>query len=752
MDFEAEEERDGLRWSWNVWPSSRLEGTRLVVPIGCMYTPLKDNMPLLYYEPVTCKGTCRSCVLNPFCAIDVRSKIWVCPFCFHRNQFPPNYADISETNLPAELIPRYTTIEYVLSRGQMTNPPVFLFVVDTCLPEEELHALRNALIMALSLMPENALIGLITFGKTVQVYELAFEELPKSYVFSGTKDVTAKQVQDLLTLGVKGAPRAQQQSQFNPKGNRFLMPLSEAEFTLTSILEELQRDPNPVKSDKRPLRATGVALSVAVGLLESSFPNSGGRVMLFTGGPVTEGPGMVASEELKEPIRSHTDIIKENAKHAKKAIKFFTDLSKRAVGNGHVVDIFACSYDQSGFYEMQEIVKKTGGLVVEADAFDDQMFKQSFQKIFTRDDKGNLPMAFNATIDIQTSKELKVCGAIGHCASIGKKSGYVAETEIGIGNTSAWKVCGADANTTIAFYFEVVNQHTNPIPPGQKGLVQFLTSYQNAKGEKILRVTTAAHGWADATNNQAIAAGFDQECAAVIMSRIAVFKAETEESSDILRWLDRMLIRLVAKFAEYRKDDPSSFSLSQNFSIYPQFMFHLRRSCFLQVFNNSPDETAFFRYMLNRESVTNSLIMIQPTLEAYGFEGAPFPVLLASTSIAIDKILVLDTFFRIVIHSGESIAAWRKAGYADDPKHENFKLLLQRPKDDAQAIMKNRFPLPRYVECDQHTSQARFLLAAIDPVVTHTSINNMAKGQVVLTDDVNLKVFMEHLKKLAVQS
>jgi hypothetical protein len=102
---------------------------------------------------------------------------------------------------------------------------------------------------------------------------------------------------------------------------RFLMPLSEAEFTLTSILEELQKDPNPVKNDKRPLRATGVALSVAIGLLENAFSNSGARVMLFTGGPVTEGPGMVVSEELREPIRSHTDLIKENAKYTKKAQK-----------------------------------------------------------------------------------------------------------------------------------------------------------------------------------------------------------------------------------------------------------------------------------------------------------------------------------------------------------------------------------------------------------------------------------------------
>ena len=100
--------------------------------------------------------------------IDTRAKIWVCPFCLHRNQFPPSYADISETNLPAELIPRYTTIEYVVARGQVPNPPVFLFVVDTCLTEEELAALKTALIMALSLMPENALIGLITYGKTVR--------------------------------------------------------------------------------------------------------------------------------------------------------------------------------------------------------------------------------------------------------------------------------------------------------------------------------------------------------------------------------------------------------------------------------------------------------------------------------------------------------------------------------------------------------------------------------------------------------
>ena len=44
QDFiQQNEDRDGVRMSWNVWPSSRLEATRLVVPLACLYTPLKER-------------------------------------------------------------------------------------------------------------------------------------------------------------------------------------------------------------------------------------------------------------------------------------------------------------------------------------------------------------------------------------------------------------------------------------------------------------------------------------------------------------------------------------------------------------------------------------------------------------------------------------------------------------------------------------------------------------------------------------
>lgn len=112
-------------------------------------------------------------------------------------------------------------------------------------------------------------------------------------------------------------------------------------MSLTDLLGELQRDPWPVPQAKRSLRASGVALSVATGLLEvcstSSmrkilscfileilYPNTSARIMLFIGGPCTIGPGMVVDEDLKNTIRSHHDIEKDNARHMKKAVKVYS--------------------------------------------------------------------------------------------------------------------------------------------------------------------------------------------------------------------------------------------------------------------------------------------------------------------------------------------------------------------------------------------------------------------------------------------
>lgn len=74
-------------------------------------------------------------------------------------------------------------------------PLNFLYVVDTCMEDEDLQALKESLQMSLSLLPPTALVGLITFGRMIQVHELGCEGISKSYVFRGTKDLNAKQLQ-----------------------------------------------------------------------------------------------------------------------------------------------------------------------------------------------------------------------------------------------------------------------------------------------------------------------------------------------------------------------------------------------------------------------------------------------------------------------------------------------------------------------------------------------------------------------------
>ena len=37
-DFQSFEDQNGLRFSWNEWPSTKTEAQRVVVPISCLYT------------------------------------------------------------------------------------------------------------------------------------------------------------------------------------------------------------------------------------------------------------------------------------------------------------------------------------------------------------------------------------------------------------------------------------------------------------------------------------------------------------------------------------------------------------------------------------------------------------------------------------------------------------------------------------------------------------------------------------------
>jgi protein transport protein SEC23 len=58
----------------------------------------------------------------------------------------------------------------------------------------------------------------------------------------------------------------------------------------------------------------------------------------------------------------------------------------------------------------------------------------------------------------------------------------------------------------------------------------------------------------------------------------------------------------------------------------------------------------------------------------------------------------------------QTIAAWRKLGYHEDPQYAQFQQLLAAPVADAAGILQERFPMPRYIVTEFEGSQVRGVL------------------------------------------
>lgn len=50
---------------------------------------------------------------------------------------------------------------------------------------------------------------------------------------------------------------------------------------------------------------------------------------------------------------------------------------------------------------MKALPNSTNGALVLSDSFTTSIFKQSFLRVFNKDDQGHLSMGFNATFDVQ---------------------------------------------------------------------------------------------------------------------------------------------------------------------------------------------------------------------------------------------------------------------------------------------------------------------------------------------------------------
>eukprot|EP00796_Vickermania_ingenoplastis_P006646 gene6646-4765_t len=738
-------DEQAVRWSWNVYPVSRVDAAKLHVPLGCMYTPLGQSCPVVGAS--SDEARCRKCraFLNPFITYDVGTQSWTCVICGMRNTFSQRYGQVTDFNLPEEMRRGNETVEYHDCRASQHPAPVtYVLIVDTCLESEvELDGLRSCLRMVVSKLPDDACVSFMTFGITIQMHDLsARSPFPRCTVLRGSEEVKVDGLKMLL-----------------PDLTPFIVPLQHCRPTINQIIDELARDPWPVPKTQRPLRCTGAVLSAATSLLEVWATGRGSCVLSFLSGACTIGPGMVVNPSREFMIRGHTDIRdgNDNASLWLPSCAFYDNLMQRLVAQGHSLSCFCASLDQLGIAEMKQCVHCSGGLVFNAETWNQQPFRQSMELFFEpHPETGRPNFVLNATFDVLTSPTWRVAGVIGQCVGTGKKApagvSFISDKEIGAGGTCQWTTGMIDPRTTFAVYF-----HTSAPAAGEHiaqsyRYTQFITQYETPGGVR-LRVTTLPHRQQDHPTKQELIAAFDQETAAVLMAREAVFKTDLMQLYDVLRWLDTKLVKVVGAFAQRTGEKGAPMQLPPQFVFFPAFMYHLRRSGYLQVFNSSPDESAIIRLQLLKSDVRDSIVQIQPTLYRYRMDAPSEPVSLDSSALQPDCIVLLDTFFEVLLHSGATVAAWRNAGYADMEEYSNFREFLEAPLADAQLLVLSRIPVPRLIDVCQDDPDARILYNRINPSRSYDSVQGAeygsSGGELVYTDDASLQTFMKHLWKLA---
>lgn len=373
-DYEVSYRADGVRFNWNVFPSTRLEASEMLTPIGCLYTPLHEREAGLKPVPVIDTGgqnptSCSVCdnYINPHIQIDRTNRMWYCPFCQEKN-FLSDDLKIPEINTsidqwPVELQPSSSTVEYVLpspvgdisANYQQLN---YFFVIDLYQHIDEVqsssgelssfNALKSRIINAIEKFPENSRIGLVSFDQHVNFHcfdDMSTRVVTPQDIFSTDKESSTvnqlKQKAQLFNnkynsfiddifknLGLN----TYQASDISTSSlNKYLMKVNlNNRSKITDYISQLK--PSLTNSYK-PFRSTGLALYLlSLALNKSSYRGFIGKVLVFLGGPCTNFPGNIIDLSLETNLRTHRDIANFNATQFIPSLKFYKTLALIASG------------------------------------------------------------------------------------------------------------------------------------------------------------------------------------------------------------------------------------------------------------------------------------------------------------------------------------------------------------------------------------------------------------------------------------
>lgn len=525
----------------------------------------------------------------------------------------------------------------------------------------------------------------------------------------------------------------------------------------------------------KPLRSFGLCLYITSIILNKlSFQNFNGKIMTFLSGPNTSQPGIVLNTNNTNNFRLHNDIRQLNNFDFNTSQRFYETLSYIAnglpintafqVGYDQTkkttdfelnqlspkwsIDIFTGSLDQVGLYELKKLILNVNGDMFTTNSFKDLQFVLQFEKAI--ESIINSQLMHNASLTVLTSPRLKIKSLLGHCHRLpssfkdselhyDKISDQLTKFESKYNRnyfTNRWFWNTLKPSDTVSIFFEVDGLKSYS---DRKLLNEFFIQFQLKYWDLVsktwklriltrLQPTTAYSPKLDLNMNLLnskieMLQNFNASSWTILLSRLLINKLDTNigfEFEGILEFIDTIVVKLLNNFNRLIVEN---YTINENLKTLPSLVYNLRKNPqLINIFNSSPDETTFYHHWFMKFDENLSSRVIEPRLFKYQTETLVIPV--SMDSDIIDKIpsksyLIMDSIFHNIIYYKYTNQEDRLSLHHSNNESKQSSL---EPWSFIQDLIKGRPLDPKYIITQTNHSQARYLVARLNPVHVETYI------------------------------
>ncbi|XP_057508913.1 protein transport protein SEC23 A [Actinidia eriantha] len=623
---------------------------------------------------------CQNCgaYANLYCNILPGSGQWQCVLCRNLNGSEGEYIASSKEelcNLPELSSP---LVDYVqtgskrpgftpVSDSRMSAPIVL--VIDECLDEPHLQHLQGSLHAFVDSLPPTTRLGIVSYGRTVSVYDFSEESISSADVLPGNKSPTQESLKALIYgTGI------------------YLSPIHASLSVAHSIVSSLSPY-NLNTSEASRDRCLGTAVEVALAIIQGPSAEmargvvkrirGNSRIIVCAGGPNTYGPGSVP-HSFSHPNYLHME---------KTALKWMENLGREAHQHNTVVDILCAGTCPVRVPVLQSLAKASGGVLILHDDFG-EAFGVNLQRASTR------AAGSHGLLEVRCSDDILITQVIG--------PGEDAHTD-------SHETFKNDTSLSIQM-FSVEETQSFSISMETRGdlksdyvFFQFAIQYSNVYQADISRVITVRLPTADSVSEYL--ESVQDEIAAVLIAKRTLLQAKTfSKAMDMRATIDERVKGIASKFGS-QMPKSKLYQFPNELSLLPEFLFHLRRGPLLGSIVGHEDERSVLRNLFLNASFDLSLRMVAPRCLMHR-EGGTFEELPAhDLAVQSDAAVVLDHGTDVFIWLGAELAAEEGKSAA----------ALAACRTLAEELTEMRFPAPRILAFKEGSSQARYFVSRLIP-------------------------------------